>query len=647
MASALAALGLMGRVEGAETDMVPGRTRAHICDIVRRESPYLHEVLSVLASVGEGAVQNGPQLFIAQDSFSTAGAHACLAALCAIGSENEHASFWLMPPAEFSRESVTRLARQGREVETKVMAALTRTSEAAPTSRDKDMVALLVELLTAQSADSSFFYPDADTPNGSDVLRDTGPGVVSARFKHANSLFPTEAIDKRMMATMFETGWEHVQPTLDRGIAQGLPVVIVALDAQHNVTIFPSIASVESMRALAARLGPNMTLLGQAQGSTDPKSAAPDGSTDGGAAPNSRMNFGIGVFSLVAATGIGFWLYKKAGQTPPLASQSPTAQDKTRQRRNRSTAAAQPLAQTGTRPLDDAGGHPAPANPIPPITQKPPPERDPKRIADAVERDLRSTDKNGRKKLLAGELGPRIVTAMTAPDHTCRVDAAGILLGLANVALLDETLKLLFKDLDIALDFDQILQPVLSASKAHPLDSDLHRAADLLAMAASRFRRALADTGPDTTRYGARLGPARQRPRDGMAATEEKKRAAATTASPARVRINLGAAYQHARVLAGQAAEGELPYGAFDTGKVTIPRADRDPHIHVEAGFIALRKGKDDNWQLTDGDFLLVRHVQAALAGLGPNPERNPYNVPIVAFLRHLLSLANETTDAG
>ena len=74
MASALAALGLMGRVEGAETDMVPGRTRAQICDIVRRESPYLHEVLSVLASVGEGAVQNGPQLFIAQDSFSTAGA---------------------------------------------------------------------------------------------------------------------------------------------------------------------------------------------------------------------------------------------------------------------------------------------------------------------------------------------------------------------------------------------------------------------------------------------------------------------------------------------------------------------------------------------------------------------------------------------
>jgi hypothetical protein len=651
MASALAALGLMGRAEGAEADMVPWRTRTQICDTVRRESPYLHEVLSVLASVGEGAVQNGPQLFIAQDSFSTAGAHACLAALCAIDSENEHASFWLMPPAEFSRESVTRLARQGREVETKLMATLTRTSVAAPTRRDKEMVALLDELLTAQSADSSFFYPDGDTPNGSDVMRDPGASVVSARFEHGNSLFPAEAIDKRMMAMMFATGWKHLQPTLDRGIAQGLPVVIVALDAQHNVTIFPSIASLESMRALADRLGPHMTLLGQAEHSTDHQSAGPEADADVGAAPNSLMNMGVSVFSMLAATGIVLWLPRKCRQVPPeappLAQQAPAPQDKARQHRTRSAAAGQRPAQTGTRSLDDADKAAAQANPIPPLTRKPPPERDPKRIADAVAQDLRSTDKNGRKKLLGVELGPRIVAAMTAPDHTCRVDAAGILLGLANVAVLDESLKLLFKDLDIALDFDQILQPVLSASRAHPLDSDLHRAAELLAMAAPRFRRALADTGPDTTRYGARLGPARQRPWDGMAATEEKKRPAETTASPARVRINLGAAYQHARALAGQAAEGELPYGAFDTGKVTIPRADRDPHIHVEAGFIAFRKGKDDNWQLTDGDFLLVRHVQAALAGLGPNPERNPYNVPIVAFLLHLLSLANETSAVG
>jgi hypothetical protein len=664
-------LSLLGTIEGAA---VPPRSRHDICEGMTYGAGYLDNVAAVLSEAPGYEAHKPMQIHIVQDSLGSSTAIATMAVLCGLSGLSEHPEelgVWFAPPEPITRETLTSVTGKsnGPDIASWLVRLLSLQTGAPATPPEMLAGAQLEEILSQDPhTHASFFYFDGGPPpDPSSVITDTRPAVVITSADHAlthgaepipglrlagpgTGLF--DQVGPGRAALVFSSAAPWATDYVDHARDKGAVVVLVPLDEHQQVAVVVPPRYTEVLQALGRQVGPGMIVL-------MPRHEPEEGSANSDNThvwPIDKLVaslLAIGCTAVVFKQSMVARLARRAN--PAGAQQMPTTgRGSARARRGPGSASKQVPAA----PLNGAAKQQQVSSELSAVAEvseaadssqaaqvsglQTPPQAtsSPKDIASAFRTGVAAAVQAGKKDRsahLAG-LGQELGIALKGADPDSLIKAACIVRGVVDAAGADAVLLARwFGELNAPCTFESVLAVVCAAADMHPTHDDLQKAAKLLKDARPFAHFAMPRTGADDENKGrGRLGPA-QRLHDRLPPNAPSGWREPELQRPAKVRVNLAKVFQFAA-----RSDGGIRIGA----DISIPRADRTPHIHVNEGFVSFKKNDHEHWQLTDGDMLMLTHVHSAIRSLGPQAVHDPFRAPMLAFLLHLLQLADETGNA-
>jgi hypothetical protein len=668
-------LSLLGTIEGAA---VPPRSRHDICEGMRYGAGYLENVAAVLSEAPGYKAHKPMQIHIVQDSLGSSTAIATMAVLCGLSGLSEHpedVAVWFAPPEPITRETLTSVTGKssGPDIASWLVRLLSLQTGASATPPEMLAGVQLEEILSQDPhTHASFFYFDGGPqPGPSSVLGETRPAVVITSADHAltrgaepipglrlpgpvTGLFDQAGPSR--VALVFSSAAPWVTDYVDHARDRGAVVVLVPLDEHQQVAVVVPPRYTEVLKALGRQLGPGMIVL-------LPRHEPEGGSAKSGNTHVWRIDKLVASLLAIGCTAVVFkrsMVARLARRANPTGAQQVPATGRGGARAGRGPGSASkqvPAAQSNgaaqqqRRVLSELPetadvaevAKLADASEVAQVSglqTAPQATSSPKDIASAFRTGIAAAVQAGKKERsahLAG-LGQELLAALKAVDHDSLIKAACIVRGVVDAAGTDAVLLARwFSELNAPCTFESVLAAVCAAADMHPAHDDLQKAVKLLKDAWPFAHFAMPRTGPDDEIKGrGRLGPP-QRLHDRLPPIAPSGWREPELQRPAKVRVNLAKVFQFAA-----RSDGSIRIGA----DISIPRADRTPHIHVNEGFVSFKKNDHEHWQLTEGDMLMVTHVQSAIRSLGPQAAHDPFKAPMLAFLLHLLQQADETPNA-